>query len=111
MESFDLLVGRITPLSFQGLVVIHDHRIERQLDDARPIQFQTPDKQLLENPAKGLGSKYSKRTEEPFHGMRRSHLRLANFKDSRIARVLLQLVEVVHMTAGPVKEKAQHLQK
>ncbi len=111
LESLDLLVGRVTSLSLERLVVIHHHRVHGQLDHLRPGQFEAPDKQLPENPAKGLPGKDSKRPEKPLHGMRRSHLGLGNFKNSRIARVLPQVVEVVEMTAGPIKEEAQHLQK
>src|SRR2546429_9724526 len=55
LESLDLFIGRVAPFPLQGLIVIHDHGVQRQHHHPHFLPPQAPEKQLLQHPAEGSG--------------------------------------------------------
>src|SRR5256884_9799267 len=53
LESLDLFIGRVAPFPLQGLIVIHDHGVQRQHHHPHFLPPQAPEKQLLQHPAEG----------------------------------------------------------
>src|SRR2546429_8902 len=55
LESLDLFIGRVAPFPLQGLIVIHDHGVQRHHRHVWLLLLQAPEKQLLQHPAEGSG--------------------------------------------------------
>ena len=111
LKTLHLLVRRIATLPFQGLVVIHHHRVQRQCHQHGLAQLQPPNKQFLQHPAERTRSEDRKRAEKPLYRVRRRHLLVMHPHDWGVAGILLQFVEVAHVPARSIEEEIQHLQK
>ncbi len=96
-------------MTFFGIIVVEDRRIEAKHNNRRLGQFQPPDEQILQQLPEQVDPPVRKRPNEPFHGMRESQL--FGTKNSRITLISLELIEPDQMTTRPIHEKAQHLQE
>jgi len=111
LEPFDLLIGRIAPFALQGLIVVHDHGVQRHHHHVWLLLLQAPQKQLLQHPAEGSGMENVKGAEESLHGMRRGHLLRRHLDHCLVALLRLQLIEITQVPARAVEEEVQRLQK
>ena len=109
LESLFLFVGGLDTVSAIRIVVIHHHRIDTQLDDLGTYDFQAPKKKRLQQSAEQKHPRPGKSLEEPLDLMGRGHVCAIGFDAAGIPVILTKLVEIGHVSAGAVDEKAQHL--
>ena len=96
-------------MALLGIVVVHDHRIDTQLDHSRSRNLQPPDEKPLQQASKQKHPRPGKGFEEPFDLVRRGHVCLTGFDAAGIPIILAQLVEIGQPTAGAVNKEAQCL--
>ncbi len=49
LKTQNLLIGRLNSVPLFRLIVVHNHRVNRQIDDCRLLNFQSPNEQTLQN--------------------------------------------------------------
>ena len=109
LESLFLFVGGFNAMPLQGIIIIHDHRINTQFDDIGSDDPQAPKKKRLQQPAEQKHPRPGKSLEEPFDLMRRGHVCAIGLDAAGISVILTKLVEIGQPSAGAVDKKAQHL--
>jgi hypothetical protein len=109
LESLFLFVGRFDTIAAQGIVVVHDHGIDTQLDNLGPDDPQAPEKKRLQEPTEQKHPRPGKRLEEPLDLMGRGHVDAISFDAAGIAFILTKLIEIGQPSAGAVDKKTQHL--
>jgi len=70
LEPFDLFIRGFNAVSFFGIIVVEDRRIEARHNNLGFCLVQPPDEQILQQLPEQVDSPKGKCTKEPFHGMR-----------------------------------------
>jgi hypothetical protein len=109
LESLFLLVGGLDAIAAQGIVVVHDHRIDTQFDNRRSDDPQAPEKKRLQQSSEQKHSRPGKCLEEPLDLVGRGHVGAISFDTASIPFILTKLVEIGQPPTGTIDEKAQHL--
>ena len=109
MNPLFLFVGRFNAVPALRIVVIHHHRIDTQLDNLGPGDLQAPEKKSLQQTPEQKHPRPGESLEKPLDLMGRGHVCAIGFDTAGIAFMLAKLVEIGHVSAGTVDEKAQHL--
>jgi hypothetical protein len=109
LESLFLFVGGLDTVSAIGIVVIHHHRIDTQLDNIGADDSQAPEKKRLQQVAEQKHPRPGKRLEEPLDLMGRGHVCAIGLDAAGIPLILTKLIEISQPSAGAINEKAQHL--
>ena len=109
LESLFLFVGWFNAMALQGIIIIHDHRINTQFDDIGLDYPQAPKKKGLQQPAEQKHPRPGKSLEESFDLMRRGHVFQIRLDASGISAIMGKQVEIGQTAAGAIDKKAQHL--
>jgi len=108
-KAFDSLVGRPYTVPFWSLVIVHDHDVYAEHNGLGFLQFEPPDKELLEKTAEKIDSGPPKRTEESFHGMGGEHRIGWRLNGLGVTGVFAQLVEVDEVATRSIHKKTKDL--
>jgi len=108
-KAFDPLVGRPYTVPFWSLVIVHDHDVYAEHNGLGFLQFEPPDKELLEKTAEKIDSGPPKRTEESFHGMGGEHRIGWRLNGLGVTCVFAQLVEVDEVATRSIHKKTKDL--
>ena len=109
LKSFFLFVGRLDTMPAQRIIVIHDHRIDTQLNDLGLGDLQTPEKKMLQKPPEQKHPRPGEGLEKPFDLMRRGHVNGWGLNTAGIAFILRKLIEIGQPPAGAIDKEAQYL--
>ena len=108
-ESQVLFVGGHHALSLVSVVVVHAHEIDIEQDDRGPADLEPPHKELEQDPATHPNQRPGEGLTESLDRMGRSHMARRGLDSGRIARILLQGVEVAQVATGAVEEETENL--
>ena len=109
MESLDLLVSGLNPMTLVGVIVVQDHRVEAQDDDLGFGKAQPPQEELTQQLSEEVNYRQREGFEEPLDGMGGQEVLLAAFHDTCVSRILLQGIKVLEMPAGSIDQKNEDL--
>src|SRR6056297_206527 len=109
LKSLFFLVGRFDAMTAFGIIIVHYHGINAQVDYFGLLDPQAPDKKALQQAAKKKSSYSGKRVEKTFDPMRGGHVFYVGFNAAGISSVHGQLIKITQVPTGAVSHKTQHL--
>lgn len=109
LKALFLFVGRFDAMATQGIVIVHDHRVDTQLDHIGLGNPQPPEKKGLQKTPEQKCSRPGKAFKKTLDLMGRGHAFFWRFDTAGIAFIVLKLIEVCQPPAGAINEEAQHL--
>jgi len=104
-----LFVGGHHALSLVSVIVVHAHEIDIEQDDRRPADLEPPHKELKQDPATHPDQRPREGLTESLDRMGGSHAARRSLDRGRVARILLQGVEVAQVATGAVEEETENL--
>jgi hypothetical protein len=102
------LVSPLHAVPLLRLRALHHHRIDAENDDLWLLEFQAPQKKVLQARAEFPDPHPRKGGEETFHLVRRTHLVRVGLDRTGIAAVFLEPIELDHVRARAVEKEAQN---
>jgi hypothetical protein len=109
LKPLFLFVGRFDAMTAQGIVIVHDHRVDTQLDHIGLGDLQPPEKKGLQKTPKQKSSCPSKAFKKSFNLMGRGHVLFWRLDTAGIAFIVSNLIKVCQPTACAINKEAQHL--
>jgi hypothetical protein len=109
LKALFLFVGRFNPVAAFGIIIVHHHGINTQLDQLGLLYLQTPNKQGLQQTTKQKYPSPGKGVEKPLYPMRRSHIGHVGLNTAGIAGVFGKLIKISQMPTGTISHKTQNL--
>ena len=109
LEPFLPFISRLHSMAGFGVIIVHDHGVNPQFDDARPSDLEPPEKQLFQKPTKHENPCPGKRLEKTLDLVGRRHFLDVGFNGGRIAVIFGQLVEISQSPARSVCHEAKSL--
>jgi len=104
-----LFVGGHHALSLVSVIVVHAHEIDIEQDDRRPADLEPPHKELKQDPATHPDKRPGEGLTESLDRMGGCHAARCSLDHGRVARILLQGVEVAQVATGAVEEETKNL--
>ena len=109
LKPLSLFVGGFNALPTKGIIIVHHHRIDTQLDQFWLGDLQSPKKKGLQKATKHKYAHPGKTVEKAFDLMGGGHMASRCLDTTGIALIVFELVKVGQMPTGAVYEEAQHL--
>ncbi len=94
LKAFFLLIGRLDTMAMKGVVIVHDHRIDAQLDHSRLGNLQTPDKKGLQDASEQKNPRPRKGLKKTLDLMRGGHVGFVRLNAAGITFILAKLIKV-----------------
>ena len=101
-------IRRFYSLTTIGIIIVHHHGVESQLDHIRRFDPQAPDEQGLQQSPEQKDPRPGKCFEKALDTVGRGHLFFIGFDAAGVTGILGQLIKISHMPAGAVDHKAQN---
>jgi hypothetical protein len=92
-----------------SVIVVHAHEIDIEQDDRWPADLEPPHKEFEHDPATHPDQRPGEGLTESLDRMGGSHVARRGLDSGRVARILLQGVEVAQVATGAVEEEAENL--